>query len=81
LIIDGRITLSLVDGQTEIKYQHLNPETHFHEIVQSARAVVLAGGTMSPVSVFVRLLGHTPNEKPRYQMSSINFLSRFLLND
>ena len=48
-IVDGRVTLSLVNGEVEIKYQHLNPATYFQEVVESARAVVLAGGTMSPV--------------------------------
>lgn len=47
---DGRVTLSLAGDQVEIKYQHLNPATYFEEVVQAARAVVLAGGTMSPIS-------------------------------
>lgn len=47
---DGRISLSLSGDQLEIKYQHLNPATYFQEVVESARSVVLAGGTMSPVS-------------------------------
>lgn len=34
---------------TELKYLLLDPTFHFKEIVQEARAVVLAGGTMSPV--------------------------------
>lgn len=46
---DGRVTFGLSDGQVEIKYQHLNPATHFKEVVDTARSVVLAGGTMSPV--------------------------------
>ena len=47
--LDGRVTLSMVDNQVEIKYQHLNPATYFQEVVESARSVILAGGTMSPV--------------------------------
>jgi len=47
---DGRVTLSVVDNQVEFKYQHLNPSTHFKDVVHSARSVILAGGTMSPVS-------------------------------
>ncbi|CDO72617.1 hypothetical protein BN946_scf184985.g36 [Trametes cinnabarina] len=46
---DGRVTISLIDGQVEMKYQHLNPATYFHEVVEAARAVILAGGTMSPI--------------------------------
>lgn len=40
-------------GSTEsdgcLKYQLLDPTYHFREIVDEARAVILAGGTMSPV--------------------------------
>ncbi|TVY32340.1 ATP-dependent DNA helicase, partial [Lachnellula subtilissima] len=32
-----------------LKYQLLDPSPHFHDIVSSARAVILAGGTMSPM--------------------------------
>lgn len=53
--LDGRVTLSLVDGQVEIKYQHLNPSTHFRELIDIARSIVLAGGTMSPVSTGLAL--------------------------
>ncbi|KAI0688447.1 DNA repair helicase [Cytidiella melzeri] len=61
---DGRLTFSLVDNQVELKYQHLNPETHFQEVVQAARAVVLAGGTMSPISdVTNQLFMSTPSER------------------
>ncbi|KAI0937761.1 hypothetical protein AcW1_003835 [Taiwanofungus camphoratus] len=47
---DGRVTFAIVDDQVEIKYQQLNPSTHFQEVVDAARSVVLAGGTMSPIS-------------------------------
>ena len=33
-----------------LKFLLLDPSTHFQEIVQEARAVILAGGTMSPMS-------------------------------
>jgi len=52
---DGRITLAVnklpgnIDS-IEIKHQLLNPAPHFKEVVEEARSVVLAGGTMSPVS-------------------------------
>ena len=49
---DGRVSFSLVDGSVEIKYQHLNPATYFQEVVNTARSVILAGGTMSPVRIF-----------------------------
>ena len=51
---DGRVTFTLVElpGQeaaVELKYQLLNPAPNFVEVVEEARSVVLAGGTMSPV--------------------------------
>ncbi|KAF8918871.1 helicase C-terminal domain-containing protein [Mucidula mucida] len=55
---DGRVSLSLV-GPTqdvEIKYQLLNPSPSFLEVVDVARSVVLAGGTMSPISDVVNQL-------------------------
>jgi len=36
--------------EIEMKYLLLNPSTTFQEVVDSARSVILAGGTMSPVS-------------------------------
>lgn len=38
-------------AQVTIKYQLLNPEEAFRDIVHDARAVILAGGTMTPVSL------------------------------
>lgn len=54
--LDGRITLTLVntpskESTVELKYQLLNPSPNFMEVVEEARSVVLAGGTMSPVSL------------------------------
>jgi chromosome transmission fidelity protein 1 len=51
--IDGRISISLTRAaeklDVELKYQQLNPSPHFMEIIEAARSVILAGGTMSPV--------------------------------
>jgi len=52
---DGRIVLNVVskpgqDEFVELKYQLLNPSRYFTELVEEARCIVLAGGTMSPVS-------------------------------
>lgn len=52
----------MIDDQVEIKYQHLNPATYFREVVEVARSVVLAGGTMSPVSHFRALGFHIQRE-------------------
>lgn len=54
---DGRVTLSLEAGDSVVvKYVLLNPAERFADVVNSARAVVLAGGTMEPVSNFYRQL-------------------------
>ncbi len=43
--------VSLADWKkSTMKFLLLNPELHFQDIVQQARAVILAGGTMQPVS-------------------------------
>ncbi|KAJ7075861.1 helicase C-terminal domain-containing protein [Mycena belliarum] len=66
---DGRITLSLIrtkSGQEEVemKFQLLNPAPHFLEVIESARSVILAGGTMSPISdVINQLFSQLPAEK------------------
>ncbi|CUA77223.1 chromosome transmission fidelity protein 1 [Rhizoctonia solani] len=53
---DGRIFLSRTGNPgaetAQLKYQLLNPSTHFREVVEKARSVVLAGGTMSPIGDF-----------------------------
>ena len=38
------------EGSISLKYMLLDPAPHFQDLVQEARAVILAGGTMSPVS-------------------------------
>jgi Rad3-related DNA helicase len=55
---DGRVLLSIEDGPSTspastpivtLKYILLNPAERFKEVVDSARSVILAGGTMEPV--------------------------------
>ncbi|KAJ6557257.1 helicase C-terminal domain-containing protein [Mycena vulgaris] len=66
---DGRLTFSLVcnnSGQEEVelKFQLLNPAPHFLEVIECARSVILAGGTMSPISdVINQLFSQLPEEK------------------
>lgn len=43
------------DGEMLLKYTLLDPTHHFQNIVEDARAVVLAGGTMSPVNTLLSL--------------------------
>ena len=50
---EGRIFLSLAEGDIRLKYMLLDPTNHFREIVEDARAVILAGGTMSPVCLIL----------------------------
>ncbi|KAG8957316.1 ATP-dependent DNA helicase chl1 [Tulasnella sp. 419] len=52
---DGRIFVSNIPSASptptvQLKYQLLNPSNHFEEVVSQARSVVLAGGTMEPIS-------------------------------
>lgn len=55
---DGRVVLSTItdsaSGQTFVraKYQLLNPSHAFKSLVDEARSVILAGGTMEPISDF-----------------------------
>lgn len=40
-------------SQSGIKFLLLNPAVHFADVLQEARAVVVAGGTMQPVSLHI----------------------------
>lgn len=47
---EGRFFIMNDEGDIGLKYMLLDPTHQFKEIVEEARSVVLAGGTMSPVS-------------------------------
>ncbi|KAF8272016.1 DNA repair helicase [Lactarius quietus] len=50
--------------EVQIKYQSLNPAPQFRAVVDAARSVILAGGTMSPMSdLTAQLFAHLPTEK------------------
>ncbi|KAJ4481923.1 helicase C-terminal domain-containing protein [Lentinula aciculospora] len=52
------------DGIVEIKYHLLNPAPHFRDVMDDARTVIIAGGTMSPISdVHNQLFSHLPPER------------------
>ena len=51
---EGRFFYDATSAQDVVlKYLLLDPTHHFREIVDEARAVILAGGTMSPVSSLI----------------------------
>ncbi|KAI9787683.1 MAG: ATP-dependent DNA helicase chl1 [Geoglossum umbratile] len=57
LSAEGRIVLNKAeDSDICLKFMLLDPTNHFREIVEEARAVILAGGTMSPMSDYVNHL-------------------------
>lgn len=47
---EGKLFYQQDGDKLSLKYMLLDPTNHFREIVEDARAVILAGGTMSPVS-------------------------------
>lgn len=62
---EGRFFNSITDdGKALLKYLLLDPTQHFKEIVEEAHAVVLAGGTMSPMSDYTNnLFSYLPRER------------------
>ncbi|KAF2147016.1 uncharacterized protein K452DRAFT_330380 [Aplosporella prunicola CBS 121167] len=63
---EGRFFFARDDDElgTCLKYMLLDPSHHFREIVEEARAVILAGGTMSPMSDYTsHLLPHLPSSR------------------
>ncbi|KAI9256030.1 putative ATP-dependent RNA helicase DDX11 [Helicostylum pulchrum] len=64
---DGRIVTSFGTAENpgaSIKYMLLNPADAFRPIVEEAKSIVLAGGTMEPVSdFFTHLFPSVPKER------------------
>ncbi|KAJ4375399.1 ATP-dependent DNA helicase chl1 [Neocucurbitaria cava] len=62
---EGRFFYSKEDGTgLVLRYMLLDPTFHFRDIVEEARAVVLAGGTMSPMSDYEQhLLSYLDSSK------------------
>ncbi|PLB51738.1 ATP-dependent RNA helicase CHL1 [Aspergillus steynii IBT 23096] len=50
LSAEGRLFYAKTSDDIQLKYMLLDPTNHFREIVEDARAVILAGGTMSPMA-------------------------------
>lgn len=53
---EGRFFWSKEQETTSFRYMLLDPSQHFREIVQEARSVILAGGTMSPMNDYQQQL-------------------------
>ncbi|KAM0172924.1 hypothetical protein ACHAPC_010608 [Botrytis cinerea] len=53
---EGQLFFLKHENDVILKFQLLNPAIHFDSIVSSARAVILAGGTMSPFSDYTSIL-------------------------
>ncbi|GAB5589642.1 ATP-dependent DNA helicase chl1 [Umbelopsis nana] len=50
---DGRIIMCSGNDDAQVQYMLLNPANEFKDVVEEARSVVLAGGTMEPISDFL----------------------------
>ncbi|KIW10910.1 hypothetical protein PV08_10209 [Exophiala spinifera] len=53
---EGRFFVSRQGEDIVVRYTLLDPREHFRDIVEEARAVILAGGTMSPMSDYADYL-------------------------
>ncbi|KAL3470197.1 helicase C-terminal domain-containing protein [Aspergillus californicus] len=61
---EGRLFYTKVQGDIQLNYMLLDPTNHFREIVEDARAVILAGGTMSPMSDYMNhLFSYLPRDR------------------
>ncbi|KAJ9090765.1 ATP-dependent DNA helicase chl1 [Naganishia cerealis] len=61
---EGRFFWDKINDDTEIKYLLLDPSEMFRDVVESARCVLLCGGTMEPVEDYYRyLFPYVPGEK------------------
>ncbi|EEP82102.1 hypothetical protein UREG_06967 [Uncinocarpus reesii 1704] len=63
---EGRLFFENTGSDILLKYMLLDPTEHFREVVEEARAVILAGGTMSPMTDYSdHLFSYLPPEKLR----------------
>lgn len=53
---EGRFFWSREGNEIILRYLLLDPSEHFREVVEEARAVILAGGTMSPMEEYTQQL-------------------------
>ncbi|KAK9239134.1 helicase C-terminal domain-containing protein [Lipomyces kononenkoae] len=63
---EGKVFFEQANGDRHLKYLLLDPSFHFRSIVEEARCVILAGGTMEPVGDYMRyLFPYVPIERIR----------------
>lgn len=61
---EGKFFISQGEKELVLKYTLLDPRAHFEDVVREARAVILAGGTMSPMSDWAdQLFSYLPTEQ------------------
>ena len=64
---EGRLFASSVNGNVHLRYTLLDPTNHFRDIVEDARAVILAGGTMSPMDDYAtHLFSYLPPDRLKF---------------
>lgn len=64
---EGQFFVSRQDSDIVVRYTLLDPREHFRDVVEEARAVILAGGTMSPMSDYADyLFSYLPSERLEY---------------
>ncbi|KAK2177258.1 hypothetical protein NP493_610g02000 [Ridgeia piscesae] len=63
---DGRIIINRQDIATKssLKFLLLNPAVHFADVVSEARAIIVAGGTMQPLTEFKEQLFYAAGVPP-----------------
>ncbi|KAE8348952.1 helicase C-terminal domain-containing protein [Aspergillus coremiiformis] len=64
LSVEGQLFYQKTRGDIQLKYMLLDPMNQFREIVDDARAVILAGGTMSPMTDYKNyLFSYVPSSR------------------
>ncbi|RAH48401.1 DNA helicase [Aspergillus brunneoviolaceus CBS 621.78] len=61
---EGRLFYLKDKDEVQLKYMLLDPTNQFRDLVEDARAVILAGGTMSPMADYMNhLFSYVPSER------------------
>ncbi|RAH71009.1 DNA helicase [Aspergillus aculeatinus CBS 121060] len=61
---EGRLFYLKDKDEVHLKYMLLDPTNQFRDLVEDARAVILAGGTMSPMADYMNhLFSYVPSER------------------